>query len=74
MSGKKYYQVKEGELRITPRFIDIACCDCGLVHTVRFRVQRKGERNVITRRTWRNERATAAIRRGKRFRGLRLPK
>ncbi len=73
MSGKKYYVVKPGELRVTGRYLDLACCDCGLVHTIKFRLKKKGAKTLITRRTWRNERATAAMRRGKRYKGLILP-
>jgi len=36
-----------------------ACCDCGLVHGVQFRIHRR----KIYKRTWRDERRTALIRR-----------
>ena len=41
-----------------------ACCDCGLVHEMQFRIK---EGNVLFR-VRRNKRATAAMRRGARYR------
>ena len=41
----------------------IRCCDCGLVHNVEF--SRKGK---VRLRVWRNERATAAVRRSNKVR------
>ncbi len=60
----KYEQVIEGQW-FTPikRKFKEQCCDCGLVHTVDFRVH-KGE---IQFRVSRDERATAAVRRGFKF-------
>lgn len=43
----------------------MACCDCGLVHDMQFRVKRNGERLYVVFRAKRNNRATAGIRRGK---------
>ena len=61
MSGR-YYQVKDGEwIRPTGDwngFLD-ACCDCGLVHRVTFRLI-EGE---IHFRATRDNRKTAAMRR-----------
>jgi len=37
----------------------MACCDCGLVHTIKFKI----EGGVISWQVWRNNRATAAMRR-----------
>lgn len=41
----------------------MACCDCGLVHVVDFRIH-KGR---VQMRFFRHNRATAAMRRGKRY-------
>lgn len=75
MKRTKYVQIYDGEKRVmkTRELLNM-CCDCGLVHLYRFRVVRQGERTVITKRVWRMERATAAARRGKGYKGLRLPK
>jgi hypothetical protein len=55
-----YYEPKAGEW-ISPirRFYRLACCDCGLVHRVDFRVH-KGRAEF---RVYRLDRATAAMRR-----------
>lgn len=55
----KYYQVKDGEWRYFLRKEKVACCDCGLVHTYRYR-KRKG---FLQRQAIRDNRATAARRR-----------
>jgi hypothetical protein len=44
----------------------LACCDCGLVHNVDFKIEKK----AIMLRMRRNNRATAAIRRGMKNKGL----
>ena len=45
----------------------LACCDCQLVHEMQFRiVKRPNGRNDVIFRVSRNNRATAALRRGKR--------
>jgi hypothetical protein len=41
----------------------IICCDCGLVHRFDFRHVRWGRGRKIQFRCWRDERATAAVRR-----------
>lgn len=40
--------------------LNVACCDCGLVHRVEFTV---GHRQKLTRQVWRDNRKTAALRR-----------
>lgn len=40
------------------------CCDCGLVHEIDFRIVKVGKKSYIEIRFRRNERATAAVRRG----------
>lgn len=47
----------------------MACCDCGLVHDMDFKVVRHGKRNNVQLRARRNERLTAAMRRKKRRTG-----
>ena len=55
----KYYPQKDGEWMQPKRGYKMACCDCGLVHRVEFRVV-KGR---VQFRAWRDNRATAARRR-----------
>ena len=43
----------------------LACCDCGLVHEMQFRIRKsKTGRLDVVYRASRNNRATAALRRG----------
>jgi hypothetical protein len=55
----KYEQVFDDEWFAMPKTLDLACCDCGLVHRVRLRV-RKGRLEVCFTR---DNRKTAAMRR-----------
>ena len=58
----KFAQPKAGEwIQPVRRGYKMACCDCGLVHTMDFRVH-KGRAQL---RAWRNERSTAMMRRWK---------
>lgn len=58
----KYPQVYEGEwVRPIKKGYKMQCCDCGLVHKVDFKIS---GRHVLLR-AFRDERATAAVRRGK---------
>ena len=41
MAKSRYEQVWDGEWFWMPKTLDLACCACGLVHNVKFRV-RKG--------------------------------
>ncbi len=69
----RYFQVKEDTGWITPtRKHRMACCDCGLVHNMEFRIAlverlngRKHNKPTIQFKANRNARATAG-RRGKR--------
>jgi hypothetical protein len=47
--------------------MDIQCCDCGLVHTLKFKIKKIGKRNWISVQVKRHARATAAVRRAFRF-------
>ena len=60
----KYANPKAGEW-IQPVMKDykLACCDCGLVHTVDFKVIKCGRGHKTIFRVFRNNRATAAMRR-----------
>lgn len=60
--GQAYPRIGQGEaVQFNWRKADFnfACCDCGLVHTLRFAV--KG--HTLRMRGWRNNRATGQIRR-----------
>ena len=62
----KFYHPKEGEwLWVRKGGMDIACCDCGLVHRFEFRTVGRH----VQMRGWRNKMRTAAIRRGMKRRG-----
>ena len=41
----------------------LACCDCGLVHTLNFRLIRWGRGHKVQFQAFRNNRSTAAMRR-----------
>lgn len=58
MAGIRYRQVEDGEWSNFPRTEKVACCDCGLIHTYRWRV-RKG---YFERQAIRDNRATYARR------------
>ena len=66
-SRRTYEQVIDGE----PRPIEIghealdACCDCGLVHKVRYELieSEDGETRKVIERTWVDRRRTAQLRR-----------
>lgn len=58
----KYKNVKAGEwVQPVRKGYKMACCDCGLVHVLDFRVVNRR----IQFRAFRNERSTAALRRAK---------
>lgn len=59
-----YEKPEEGEwVQPVRRGYRMMCCDCGLVHTLDFRVHKRR----IQFRVFRNNRATAAARRARRF-------
>jgi len=59
----KYPQVHEGEwVRPIRRGYKMACCDCGLVHRMEFKLVRRGKGRFIWLRAFRDKRATAAMR------------
>jgi len=63
--SKGYYQITDGEwIQVPKRGFKEQCCSCGLVHKVNFRVNDKGQFEI---QTFRDERATAAVRRAFNF-------
>lgn len=55
----KYHQQTDGEwIEPLPGY-RMACCDCGLVHRMQFRVSKR----KVQLRAWRDNRATARMRR-----------
>jgi hypothetical protein len=76
----KYPTVFDGEgIELRPRrrskrawqLLRVACCDCGLIHTLAFAIERNGNLGIAVRI---EKRRTAAHRRAAQFKGLRLPK
>lgn len=64
MARRVYTQRSDGDLiRVTNRTHIIRCCDCGLVHLLKF----KAGAGKLFFRAWRDDRATAASRRSKRY-------
>ena len=62
MRRVKYYDVTDGEwIRPIKRGYKMMCCDCSLIHRMEFRIVD----GTIEYRVFRDERATAAARRGK---------
>jgi len=59
----KYYRPKQGEwVQHVNKGYKLACCDCGLVHNVDFRIYH----NHVQFRVFRNNRSTAVLRTHKR--------
>jgi hypothetical protein len=57
----RYHQLRDGEwTAVKRRGHKDACCDCGLVHRIEYRVAPDGR---IELRAFRDDRATAAVRR-----------
>jgi hypothetical protein len=61
---KSYLKVKDGQW-VKPKMkgYKLACCDCGLVHRIDFKVIRHGRGHKIIFQPFRDRRATAAHRR-----------
>jgi hypothetical protein len=64
----KYEPAQSGEW-IYPERRDfmLSCCDCGLVHRFDFKLKRSGKRHKILFRAFRDNRATAQLRRHRFF-------
>lgn len=61
----EFERPKAGEwVQPVKRGYKLACCDCGLVHTVNFRIIKYagGERAKVQLQVFRDERATKALR------------
>jgi len=63
-SRRKYVKIEDGQRRLLDgarrKFVHkVMCCDCGLVHVVRYRVR---SANLMEITAWRDNRATAARR------------
>lgn len=62
----KYYEATAGEwIEPIKRGYKMGCCDCGLVHTINFRIV-DGQ---VQMQLFRDRRATAACRRGRKTKG-----
>lgn len=59
-----YYKPKAGEW-VSPvhKGYKMACCDCGLVHNMDFRIVKRGRTQDVQFRVFRNNRSTAMKRR-----------
>lgn len=44
------------------KYYYMGCCDCGLVHKIEFALAKRGARNFILLRAWRDEKATKRLR------------
>lgn len=75
----KYPEVIDGEgVELKPRgrkgrawqILRLACCDCGLIHSLAFAIEDNGNLGIAVRL---EKRRTSAHRRSKKFKGLKLP-
>jgi hypothetical protein len=62
--SRKYRRIRDGEW-VAPkrRGYKLMCCDCGLVHTVNFKIVKKGGRTFLSYQAFRDTKATANARR-----------
>lgn len=74
-----YPEVMDGEgIELKPRgrkgrawqVLRVACCDCGLIHSLAFAIEDNGNLGIAVRL---EKRSTAAHRRSVKFKGLKLP-
>ena len=66
--GDRYHQIYDGDWHeMYKRGQKMACCHCGLVHVMDFKVEKKGRINAVFVRVKQDRRATAAIRRPFKF-------
>lgn len=60
-----YYWVSDGEwIQVPKRGYKEQCCDCALIHRMNFKVDENGNIHI---QTFRDNRATAAVRRAFKF-------
>ena len=62
--SKEYELIGDGYERV-PKTLELACCDCHLVHSIAFRVRMVKGKPELQWKVDRNNRATAALRRKK---------
>jgi hypothetical protein len=64
--GRKYPEARDGQwIRPKRRGWRMRCCDCGLVHRFNIHVEKRGDRTYVFLQAFRDERATAQVRRHK---------
>jgi hypothetical protein len=62
----RFQKVSDGEwVQPRRRGYKMACCDCGLVHTVNFRIVPWGRGRKVQFQAYRNNRSTALMRRAR---------
>jgi hypothetical protein len=64
MKSSLYTDVGDG-WQLVPKRMELACCDCNLVHSIAFRAKLIDGKPKLLWKVDRNERATAALRRHK---------
>lgn len=70
--SEQYQEVGDGWEELS-RYLELACCDCSLVHDIEFRVRVKAGKPALEWKVFRNDKATKALRqalRRKRKRGI----
>ncbi len=60
------YELIGDDWERVPKRLELACCDCSLVHSIAFRVKVIKDKPELQWKVDRNNRATAALRRKKR--------
>ena len=58
----EYEDVEAGKWTACNKTIDLACCDCGLVHRIKWRIRKSGGRDELQLRFTRNGPATGGVR------------
>jgi hypothetical protein len=62
-----YVKQKDGDwIKPVRRGYRMMCCDCGLVHTLNFKIVKRGRGRAVMFQAFRNNRATAGARQRKR--------
>jgi len=59
----KYESIEDGWFEPIRKGYKFMCCDCGLVHTVNFKLRKHGKHNIILIKVGRDNRATGQARR-----------
>jgi hypothetical protein len=71
LDGDSFELKPRGRSKRAWQILRLACCDCGLIHSIAFAVEKNGNLGIAVRR---ENRRTAAHRRSAAFKGLKLPK